>query len=401
LERELIAAARRESQRRGESPENAINEPTASHPTSLASRARQFVRPHKRLGIFVIALVVTGCAAVAATSLTASSERLALGRVDCYYGTYLSKPWSKPTDVLNIDATLVNGESPQAWCRQDFRGYSPAGLRQLHLTPVKDPKLVACRKNATTIAVLFASGRSDQCKHLGLAPLPRSYAAASSTARSLGTALRALYFKRNCWAPRPFAAAVRKLLAEHDLGSWRVFMPAPLHRSQSYNPLPGTYAQCSVFIYPNPYLGNPYQSIDGPNRSFTFELGMSHSDYELWNRVLNKLIAQTWRTCYTASAARALVDRAFAGTGRTVRLAVTRPPDPSLNFLVTGKLSNRIPRQIRQRGASEEHHYKLGCVIQPMIWLGANDKFTDVWLTVRHGRWIKAGSYAPPNSYFS
>jgi hypothetical protein len=404
LERELIDAARREHARlAGHAYPDPSGSPTVRS-TSLLSRARNFVKPHKRLTIVVVALVASGCAAVAATTLSSSTERLALGRVNCYDGTYLSKPWSKPSDVIGMDSTLVNGESPQAWCRKDFASYTTNELRSLGVKPVKNRKLVACRKNSTTIAVLIASGKPNQCAHLGLAPLPAAYAAASTKVHSLGSALRALYFSRNCWAPRPFAAAVHKALTQHGLGSWRVIVPPPPHRNRVYNPPAGTYGRCAAFVYPNPYLGNPYQSIDGPTKSFSFELAMSRSDAVRWNRMLDQLTAKTWRTCYKASAARALVDREFAGTGLRVRLALTGPNSRNFHFATNAQLPRnsklKLPPQLSREDAQKNRHYNAGCVIQPMIWIAANDRFADVWLTVHGGRRLKPGTYPPPDSYF-
>jgi hypothetical protein len=400
LERELIAAARREHARVSGASNPEAPGPAGAQSPRLFSRAREFLRPHKRLTIVVVALVVSGCAAVAATTLSGSTERLALGRVNCYDGTYLSKPWSKPSDVVGIGATLVNGESPQAWCRKDFMGYTASELRSRGMKPVKNQKLVACRKDSTTIAVLIASGKPGQCRHLGLAPLPAAYAAASSKAHSLGSALRALYVSRNCWAERPFAAAVRKLLDQHGLGSWRIFPPPPARQDAPT----GTISKCAAFVYPNPYAGNPYQSLDGPSKSFRFELAMSRSDAVRWNRMLDQLTAKTWRTCYKASDTRALVDREFAGTGLKVRLAVTGPNSPGFHFATNAQLPHdqrlKLPPQVSRADALKNRHYNEGCVIQPMIWIASNDRFADVWLTVRHGRPIKPGTYPPPDSYF-
>jgi len=370
-------------------------------PTVLA-RIRSVIQPHKRIAAVVVALAVAGCAAVAATSLSGSTERLALGRVNCYYGTTMrGHVAGQETDALGIGATLVNGETPQSWCSQEFSSYSPHSLREAGLTPVHDPRLIACRKDATTIAVLIASGKANQCKSVGLAPLPKTTEAAFSSAHALGKALRSLYLSRNCWSAPAFTKAVRTIMVAHGLGTWRIIVP----RLKAYadSPPPGTGGDCAAFVYPNPYLGNPYQSLDGLNRTFTFEIGMSHSDYERWNRLLDTLTNETWARCYTPAAARRLVDQTFAGTGLTPRIAITTPIDRGARFVqgpAGPESTGPGSRAFRAAQRAKERHLLDGCAIQPMLWIATDDHFVDVWLTARHGRFIKFGTYPPPASYF-
>jgi hypothetical protein len=374
----------------------AIAQAPGRRPVTLLARIRSIIQPHKRIAAVVVAMAVAGCAAAAVTGLSGSTERLALGRVNCYYGTKLGSLHSQPTDALDSNATLVSGETPQAWCREVFSRYSPHVLRQIGLTPVHDPQLIACRKSAATIAVLIASGKTDQCQHLGLAPLPKATKTAFTSVHALGGALRSLYFSRNCWSASAFTKAVRGMLVRHGLASWRIIPP----RTQAYvgGPPAGTGGDCAVFVYPNPYLGNPYQSLDGPTRTFRFGLGMSHSDYELWNRLGNKLTTETWARCYSPTQARVLMNQTFAGTGLAPRIAVTAPNNRGFHFSSGPGGPGSTAFEAAQR--AKERHFLSGCAIQPMLWIGTNDRFVDIWLTARHGRWIKFGTYPPPTSYF-
>lgn len=382
----------------GDLLEAAIAQAPARRPATLLTRVRSLIQPHKRIAVVIVALAVAGCAAVAATSLSGPTERLALGRVNCYYGTTMrGNLGGTHSDALDIGATLVSGETPQSWCRQAFSSYAPRGLREAGLTPVHDPQLIACRKSAITIAVLIASGKANQCQHLGLTLLPKTTRSAFASVHALSSALRALYFSRNCWSATAFTKAVRTILERHGLGSWRIVAPRP--GPYVGGPPAGTGGDCADFVYPNPYVGNPYQSLDALNRTFNFGLGMSHSDYELWNRTLDKLTSETWARCYSAAQTRILVDRTFAGTGLAPRIAITAPINRGFNFAQGPRLPG-LPRGFRAAQRAEEHHFLSGCAIQPMLWIATNDRFVDVWLTTRHGRFIKFGTYPPPSSYF-
>ena len=373
----------------------AIAQAPAPKPATLFTRIRSIIQPHKRIAAVVVALVVAGCATVAATNLSGSTQRLALGRVNCYYGTKLEKPWTPHSDVVNIGATLVGGETPQSWCRHEFSSfssYSPHELREMGLTPVHDPKLIACVKSSTTIAVLIASGNANQCQHLGLTPLPKTIKAAFASVHALSTALRSLHSSRNCWSASAFMKAVRTILVRHGFVGWRIIQ---LRRGGDVDVLPaGTGGDCAEFV------GNQYGSLDGLNRTFSVILGMSHSDYELWNRLGNKLRAETWARCYTPAQARTLVDRTFAGTGLVPRIAVTAPINRGFRFSVLPRWVRHPPRGFNAAQRAKERHFRSGCAIQPMLWIATNDRFVDVWLTARHGRFIKFGTYPPPTSYF-
>jgi hypothetical protein len=383
----------------GELLDAAIAQAPAPKPATLLTRIRSLIRPHKRMAAVVVALAVAGCAAVAATSLSGSTERLALGRVNCYYGTTTRGVLGHTgSDALDSGATLVSGETPESWCSQEFSGYSPHELRESGLTPVHDPQLIACRKDATTIAVLIASGKADQCQHVGMTALPKTTQAAFASVHRLGTALTKLYFTRNCWSAQAFTTAVRKILDSHGLGSWRIIGPGI--RAYTGGPPAGTGGDCAAFVYPNPYLGNPYQSLNGPNRSFSFEIGMSRSDYRRWNRILDKLTNETWARCYSPAAARTLVKQTFAGTGLTPRMAVTAPNSRGFGFSQLPRWARPPTRGFAAAQRAKERQFLSGCAIQPMLWIATNDRFVDVWLTARHGRFIKFGTYPPPASYF-
>jgi hypothetical protein len=369
----------------GDLLEAAITEASVRQPTTPMTRIRQLVRPHKRLAAVIVALALAGCAAVAATSLGSPTQRLLFGRVDCYYGTTLKAAGA----VFGGSEALISGETPQASCRA-FKWYKPAGSRQSSVGQAPDPQLIACRQNATTIAVFIASGKADQCQHLGLAPLPRTYNSASKAILSLGAALKSLYFSRNCWSAAAFASAVHTILIRQGFANWRILAPNP--KAQASGSPAGTGGRCAVFVLPDPYIGNPYLSLNGPKRSFSFALGMSLSDHELSQRLTNTLTAATWRRCYSPSEAAALTARVFAGTGLTPRLAVTTRIHRGRVF----PLTPGSPPQV----ADKEHHFQLGCVIQPEIWIASNDRFADVWLKALHGQPIRFGTYPPPMSYF-
>jgi hypothetical protein len=361
----------------GDLLDRAIAGACARRPATRMSRLGKLGRPHKRLMIVLVAIVVAGCAAVAATQLLGSSERLLLGRVDCYYGT-------NAKHGLDVGATLISGETPQSWCKQEFRSYTRADLREFGVTPVRNPALVACRKNATTIAVFITSGRANQCDHIGLTPLPPTFNAASASVHALAQKLRSIYVARDCWSAHGFANALRSALVQNGFANWRIVMPRP-YRNPGDSPM--GLGRCADFSSGS-YLGNPYQALDGINRTLNLGFGIARSSMALVNRLSRELTADMWRSCYSRAGARALVARALAGTGLTPKFAITVNPNDPHNgpgFSFGSTAHNR--------------HFQNGCVQQEEVWPALNAHVEYVWLIALHGRALQQAE-DPPASYF-
>lgn len=243
----------------------------AGRVTRSTSRVWQSVRSHRLLSAVAVALVIAGCAAVAA-SVSGTDQRLELGLTVCVYGTSPVLQ-SNYTDVMG-GAKLSGSESPQAACRPVFaktlKAFGPVFDHKQGWDRFHDPRLITCRWNSFELAVLIASGKANQCQRAGLAPLPRNFnvESVSTAVQSLEAALRSLLLRRKCWAPRAFANAVAAILANHGLTDWHVTWSSSRHGPTG----------CAVFDPSNPTNASPYPSFDPYHRIFTFGLGVPRSD---------------------------------------------------------------------------------------------------------------------------
>jgi len=373
----------------GDLLEAAITEASNRKPDSVPTRVRSFLRPRTRtaaVGV-ALALAVAGCAvAVLATGVLGSSQRLAVGKVDCYYGTGSTTPGGLlrgGSDALVTGATLLAGETPTAFCQQDIKQYSPSALESAGIRPVHNPQLVACEKTATTAAVFIASGAADQCQQLGLKPLPSDFAAASASVRALASQLQKLYLSRDCWQPSAFARVAQQALAEHGFTGWRVVLPKA---GNMPNDSPIGLGQCAELMAPNPNSGFSFQSLDGVNRTLDLGLGIPRSLNALINPVDDKLSADLWQRCYSRAGVRALVDQAFASSGMTPRIAITSNPNGGEGFSFGT--------------AAETHHYAHDCPILFESWPTLNDREVLVWLNARNGTYLRPYTGDPPLADF-
>ena len=244
----------------------------AGRVTRSTSRVWQSVRSHRLLSAVAVALVIAGCAAVAA-SVSGTDQRLELGLTVCVYGTSPVSIQSTHWDVLGA-AKLSGSESAQVACRPVFaktlKAFGPVFDHEQGWDRFHDPRLITCRWNSFELAVLIASGKANQCQRAGLAPLPRNFnvESVSTAVQSLEATLRSLFLRRKCWAPRAFANAVTAILVNHGLADWHVTWSSSRHGPTG----------CAVFDPSNPTDASPYPSFDPYHRIFTFGLRVPRSD---------------------------------------------------------------------------------------------------------------------------
>ncbi len=362
----------------------AITEADRQKQAPFLKRGRSPRRPRGRSALvgIAVAAVVAGCAVAA--GLLSSGQRLAIGRVDCYYGTgFLSTNGlnTGSSDAIATNATLIAGETPTTLCQQDFRQYSDYTLtNEYGFVPVHDPQLLACKKNATTAAVFIASGTSNQCEQLGLTPLPSDFAAASDSARALATDLQKLYLSRDCWAPDAFVPIAEHALRQHGFEGWRVVV------SKDSGLFGG--GRCAQVSAPNPnsnYSPLAFQSLDGVDRTLTLGLSIPRSLNLLINQVDEKLGADLGSRCYSRAGVRTLIDRTFASSGMTPKVAITTMANGGKGF--------------SWGTAAETHHYAKNCPVLADVWPTHSDQTVLVWLNARNGTYLR-GYTNPPLADF-
>jgi hypothetical protein len=151
--------------------------------------------------IIAVAVVVVGCAAVAAKTLL-SPTTAAIYAVQCVAGTTLDDPIVSSPNGGTVTA-------PVRLCAHDL------GL------PAS--RLVACARARDSFIFVFHAAGAHQCTRLGLELVPHSYRVAQLRIQRLGRAFAALNASAYCIAPSRFEAEGTRIL--HRLGwkGWSMF----------------------------------------------------------------------------------------------------------------------------------------------------------------------------------
>jgi hypothetical protein len=359
----------------------AIAKVSDSRSETALKRLRSLFRSRTGIAGVVVALAVAGCGVAAATgAFSSSSARLAAGLVDCYYGTGLTSPGAKTPDVsdaLITGMSLTVGQSPTQACRAHFKpsnGYTPADLRGFGLVPVHDPKFIACVKNPTTTSVFISSGHADQCQMLGLKPLPQNFTVASASVHDLARQLNKVYLSRDCWAPSAFVSKARATLEKNGFTDWRVVLQKAQSPTQSMAAIQG---RCGAFA-----ITDANGSLVGKTRTLELDLAPPVSIQKAIARFNNTVGAASATVCYRPSTISTVVDKAFASSGMTPRIAITTNPNGGNGFSWGTK--------------AEARHYQRGCLNGMDAEPATNDKTVYVWFMSRYGTYIRPYGGEPP-----
>ncbi len=95
-------------------------------------------------------------------------------------------------------------------------------------------KLVACVARLQGVVVYESDGDTDQCKSLGLAPLPADYASANARVHSLQQALTSDYGRSDCMSPQQLAREANADLQRLGFVGWRAVIDTRDASTQDY-----------------------------------------------------------------------------------------------------------------------------------------------------------------------
>ena len=219
----------------GEALERAVGAEMASG-RSAPGRRRWLRLPSGR-GRLIVALATLAVAGGALAATLHSPTRLAAGGVSCSEGT--SNTSAGPEGVP------LNGLSPVAACLREYRREGVAAMTRPGV------RFIACEQPGFLVHVMVADLRPNQCKRLGLLPLPAGYAEASSRVALLQRSLDRLQRGRDCIAPGVLVGEVRLLLTRLGFAGWRpdVEPSSPFSSTGPCAQFPGSDTQPS-----DPYL---------------------------------------------------------------------------------------------------------------------------------------------------
>ncbi len=288
------------------------------------------------------------------------SQRLAEGTVNCFFTTDGNAHGHRP----DVEGAGADGRSPVAICREWYRLNAHTGRN------AADVAFVACRQNATTVAVYVADSRSAQCRRLGDRPLPRTYAAALARLHGLAQALAVDQRRHDCVSVAVLAGEVRATLTRLGFVGWRLNLPTT-HFDARVDPPQGTGGTCGHV------LGNPME-FDARHRTVFITSGPPTSILRLVNHVSYELYSRTDQRCFTSTSVRVLVAHAFAATPLRPRFATVAAP-AGLQF-----------------GPHSQPLYDAGCVRFEFAVPGDSERSVDVLLYARGAPRLPQSQLYPP-----
>jgi hypothetical protein len=302
----------------GDALETMISQRVTTEQEPRRRRRPRWLRPRVLAGLVVV--LVGGGVATAAIVGQGSTTLVARG-LSCMSGT-----GNGANGAYNVPQ---NGQSPTAACAQEMR--------------VPAAKLVACANPKSGAVVYESNGDADQCKSLGLAPLPADYASANARVHSLQQALTSDYDRSDCMSPKQLAREVNADLQRLGFVGWRAVIDTGDASEQEY------VGPCGDFPATGGAISSAAAALDAGNHTVEIGTGPPRSVQQIAERVMPVLSAGVGR-CYTLTGAQRLVrDILDKAAGRTTpaRFAVVRAPSDAQAML----------------GPQLRHYYDRGCTI--------------------------------------
>jgi hypothetical protein len=340
----------------------------------IATRRLRVDAPRRSVVLAVLAIVVLGGgAAAAATLLTSGGQKLADGRVNCYFNT---APSPALHGEANMGSGIVSGESPIVKCRQAYRSAVHFGN-----APGADPDthgFVACQAGTTEVNVYVSDDRPRQCQRVGDRPLPATFTAATRQLQTLQTDLASIQQHRGCASPRAMAQQVRRALTSLGLDEWRISMP-PSRTPANWDVGPaGTGGSCGSLAQFS-WVNTPKASalLFSNHKLIYISLGPPQVTATRMYDATARLYQQTYDHCYTPESVRTLVRRAFMPLGLQVRFA-----------------TNAVEKGTRYEPASERL-YERGCVRFNSAYPGNDNRYVDVLLLARNAHPLHSDQFYP------
>jgi hypothetical protein len=327
-----------------------------------------------------LAIAVLGGGAAVAATLLNTGQKLADGRVNCYYST---APLRALHGAPDRGTGIVSGDSPIAICRQAFQSDMHFG----NVPPGTKPGphvFVACRATSTTVNVYFSDGRPAQCERLKQSPLPLTYAAATRQLKALSARLATIQQHRGCESPRAMAQQVQQALTAVGLDGWRISVP-PAQTPARWDVGPaGTGGTCGSLAQAS-WVNTPKASapLFSNDRVISISLGPPESTATRMYHAIGRLYQETYEHCYTPASVRPLVRRAFAPLGMQVRFATA---------------ANQKGTQYER---ASQRLYERGCVRFNTAYPGNNNHYADVLLIAKNAPQLPARQFYPPASAFT
>jgi len=285
-----------------------------------------------------------------------SATTLVAHGLSCYSGT-----GNAASAAYNVPQ---NGQSPTAACATEMG--------------VPAAKLVACANPKIGVVVYESSRDPNQCKSLGLAPLPRNFAAASTQVHALQQALAADYSRADCTPPQQLVQEAQADLQRLGFAGWK----AVVGTSTAFNV---QYAgPCGDFPGTGSAISNVGSALDATNHTVMILSGAPGSIQRLAQRTFTPAQTATGRRCYTLADAQQLVHHLLdTAAGRTV----------PVKFALT---QEERGAQISDGG--RQQYYNQGCTIVVDFGTASDGQTFLVLLQNKAGAPLYDGA-APDSAY--
>ena len=314
----------------------AIRSRIVASPTA-AFRSRRATRPirarlrHGRVLIALAVALVGGGVATAAILDQGTTRTVAAG-LSCISGT---SGRTAKVDAYNVPQ---NGDSPTAACAP--------------VIGVPASTLIACAKSVEGVVVFEAnSDPVDQCKSLGLTPLPTDYTAAITQIHALEQALTVDYDQADCISPGQLAQDADADLQRLGFTGWHAVIDKASAAHAAFG------GPCGEFPATGSSISTADAALNASNQTVIIEIGASRSILRLAESTTEPISDASGNECYTLAGAQQLVRNMLdKATGRTV----------AVEFAVTKELPYTTLMGGGGNGAyadGRQHYYDQGCTV--------------------------------------
>ena len=344
--------------RLGDALERAVAKELASGRQNARGLRRLRLRSGR--GRLLLVLAALGLAGGALAATLRGPNPVGAAQVSCSAGTSDTAP--------GPEGLSLNGLSPVAACLHEFRREGVVSMTRPGV------RFVVCQQAVWLVHVMVADGRANQCRRLGLRPLPSGYSRATTRVAVLERALGRLQQGHDCIPPAVLLSEIRGLLGRLAFTGWRPELAPP-------SPSTST-GHCAQFPGSDTQPSDPYLALNPTRRVVVVGTGPPLSIEGLRDVGLPRLSSQSGSRCLSLNDAMTLARQALAHPGWRVSFALSRE--------LLGQQFN----------AARQRRYDANCTVVVDVLITTATRTMGVWLNNRSAPALPRGEAAPtPNAY--